>query len=282
MKQPEVLLGKPRETERPLAVEVGGPNNGLCWPRQKLYLPVSILIPVSNEAEGIESFLAETVETVYRYLPEGSEIHIEEGGSRDGTRDVLVDLNRRWTFLNIDYNNKKEGFAVAAATLYRRAKCPLIFFLDSDGQCVPAEFWKLVPAINDHDFVLGKKKIRHDPLYRRVLSRSFNTTAGVLFGLRFTDINFGYRLVWRDPLLKSLECRRYMQTMLNAELVILASLMDFKICEVPVHHRPRLYGAPQGFNTSKILLEAVAAFYALLLLKRDAHSFVNTMGESHT
>ena len=52
--------------------------------------PVSILAPVCNEAEGIESFVVELVEVVFRYLPKGSEILIEEGGSTDGTKEILA------------------------------------------------------------------------------------------------------------------------------------------------------------------------------------------------
>ena len=63
--------------------------------------PVSILLPVCNEVEGIESVIAELVEVVYWHLPAGSEFLIEEGGSVDGTKEILKDLKMRWPFLNI-------------------------------------------------------------------------------------------------------------------------------------------------------------------------------------
>src|SRR5215813_4678678 len=90
---------------------------------------VSILLPVCDEVEGIESVLAELVEVVYRHLPEGSELLIEESGSRDGTKELLVELQRHWPFLNVTYNPTRDGFGPAARALYRRASCPWVFFM---------------------------------------------------------------------------------------------------------------------------------------------------------
>jgi glycosyltransferase involved in cell wall biosynthesis len=231
--------------------------------------PVSILAPVCNEAEGIESFVVELVEVVYRYLPEGSEILIEEGGSTDGTKDILRELNERMPFLQIGYSPNKEGFAAAARKLFRRAKNPLVFFVDSDGQCVIPEFWKMAGYIRDCDWVISRKNIRRDPLERRVLSRTFNLIARKLFGFEYRDINYGFRLCRRDKVLRALDATKHMPTLLNAELLIRAHLAGDRIREVPVHHRPRLYGVSQGLHPSSIVRETLKAFRGLWLLSRE-------------
>ena len=230
--------------------------------------PVSILLPVCNEAEGIESVVAELVEVVYRYLAPGSEFLIEEGGSTDGTKEILQHLNERWPFLAIRYSETKEGFGAAARNLYRRAKCPLVFFTDSDGQCVASEFWKFVPNLQENLLVLGVKRTRHDPVVRRVLSRGFNWLVRRLLAVRYRDINFGFRLCRREALLLCLERCREMPTMLNAELVIHAIAHGLPVAEVTVHHRPRLYGMRKGF-TGPLVPEAWAAFLALLRIRRQ-------------
>ena len=51
--------------------------------------PVSILMPVCNEASVIESVLDEWINNVFQYLPEGSEYILEDGESDDGTKDIL-------------------------------------------------------------------------------------------------------------------------------------------------------------------------------------------------
>ena len=237
------------------------------WPRPSLKDPVSILIPVCNEEGSIESLIAEVVVTLYRHLPEGSEIIIQEGGSNDKTKEILRDLYKRWPFLKIEFNDEKEGFVEVTKSLFNKANCPLVFFLDSDGQCIPSEFWELIPNATNFDFVLGKKSIRYDPLPRQILSRVFNIIARVLFGFSFTDINFGFRLMKIEVLHECLTQVNTMPLMINAEIVIIANMKNKKMIEVPVKHRPRLYGEVKGFDLRKIHLEVFQAFIGLIKLK---------------
>lgn len=237
--------------------------------QQGLTEPVSILLPVCNEAEGIESILAELVEVVYRHLPEGSEFIINEGGSKDGTKEILQELNKRWPFIQIEYSEKKQGFAKAAIQLYRKAKCPLLFFTDADGQCIANEFWKMTDLIKDNDFVLGVKKVHYDPFVRRVASFCFNGIARMIFGFKFRDINFGFRLSRKEPLIQVLDKAKHMPTLLNAELTILAYIMKYRLAEVQVHHRPRMYGLSVGLTPNSIPRESMQAFRGLLNLKKD-------------
>ena len=143
-----------------------------------------------------------------------------------------------------------------------------MFFSDSDGQCVAGEFWKLVPYAREAPLVLSVKRIRRDPFTRRVLSRGFNWLVRRLFGLSCRDINFGFWVCRREIVLKYLRKCRQMPTMINAELVLLATMGNEVVREVTVHHRPRLYGTRQGF-TGPMLEEAGSAFLALLRIRRN-------------
>jgi dolichol-phosphate mannosyltransferase len=226
-----------------------------------------MLLPVCNEVEGIESVLAELVEVVYRYLPEGSEFLIEEGGSTDGTKELLVELQQRWPFLKILFKPEKEGFSAAARSLYERASCPLVFFTDSDGQCVASEFWRLAGHAAGNDFVLGIKQIRYDPLMRRLSSRVFNLLARRLCGAAMEDINFGFRLARREALLDCLSRCREMPTLVNAEMTIYAHSLEYRVQGVRVHHRPRIFGASRGLQPGSLFRESIAAFLGLLRIR---------------
>lgn len=246
--------------------------------KEALSEPVSILMPVCNEVEGIESVLAEMVEVVFRHLPAGSEFLIEEGGSTDGTKELLRELNQRWPFLDICYSDKKEGFAKAARKLYERSKCPLSFFLDSDGQCVGSEFWKMAAEIHKADCVLGVKRVHHDPLLRRVASMCFNGIARQMFGLPFHDINFGFRLGRRDAILLCLSECKHMRTLLNAEMTIRLSQRGFRLVEVVVHHRPRLFGTSRGLDPDSLFREAWQAYRGLWATKRELEQTLQEHG----
>ncbi|HUQ95869.1 MAG TPA: glycosyltransferase family 2 protein [Bryobacteraceae bacterium] len=229
--------------------------------------PVSVLLPVCDEVEGIEAVLAELVEVVYRHLPDGSEFLIEESGSMDGTKELLQEFQRHWPFLNIVFNDRREGFGAAAGALYRRATCPWVFFTDSDGQCVANEFWRLAEHAAGHDFLLGVKRQRYDPLMRRVTSRVFNNLARGLFGVPGKDINFGFRLARRAAVLQCLTHCGDLPTLLNAEVSIYAHALGFRILPVPVHHRPRVYGLSRGLTPESVPGNAWHAFTGLLRIR---------------
>ena len=94
------------------------------------------------------------------------------------------------------------------------------------------------------------------------------TTPGGRENDQYREINFGFRLCRREIVLKYLRSCREMPTMINAELVLLATMGNEAVREVTVHHRPRLYGSRQGF-TGPMLEEAVNAFLALLRIRRN-------------
>src|SRR5262245_20514730 len=117
--------------------------------------PVSILMPVCNEARIIEDVIEEWVGDVFQYLPEGSEFLFDEAASTDGTRGILARMCEKYPFIHVRYNDSKDGFAAAAKRLYLAAQCPFVFFTDSDGQYVASEFWKLVPFAREFSVVHG-------------------------------------------------------------------------------------------------------------------------------
>lgn len=236
--------------------------------------PVSILLPVCDEVEGIESVLAELVEVVFRHLPEGSEFLIEESGSIDGTKQLLEELRQHWPFLNIVSHPKRSGFGPAARALYTRAKCPWVFFTDSDGQCVASEFWRLAAQVQDYDFLLGVKRHRYDPLVRRVTSKVFNKIAKTLFSVPGEDINFGFRLARRDAVLRCLNYCKDMPTFLNAEVSIYAHALGYRIQSVPVHHRPRIFGLSRGLTPGSVPANSYNAFLGLLRIKKQIKNIV--------
>jgi len=231
--------------------------------------PLSILMPVSNEADVIEDVIEEWVREVIQYLPAGSELLIDEAASTDGTREILEALKKKYSFLRINYHETKEGFAAAARNLYQDARCPLVFFTDSDGQYVPSEFWKLAPYAGKYDLVHGAKIGRQDPLFRKISSASFNRIARVIFDEHYSDINSAFRIVRRETLLKILPRVRCMPTLFNAEIMLRMAMENFSIKQVRVIHRKRLHGVSRGLPPSRYLWECLLAYQGLLKLKSE-------------
>lgn len=226
-------------------------------------------MPVSNEADIIEEVLEEWIDVVFRHLPAGSEIILEEAGSRDGTKEILAELSRKHPFIRVYYREAKDGFGAAARRLYEAARCPLVFFTDSDGQYVPSEFWKLVPYAQHFHLVHGAKIGRQDALFRKLASAIFNRVARLIFDVHYSDINSAFRIVRKDlvdVVVPKIHC---MPTLFNAEFLLRAELENVPIKQVRVIHRKRRYGRSRGLPAAGFLFESWKAYRGLLALKAE-------------
>ena len=229
--------------------------------------PVSILMPVCNEAEVIESVVEEWVEDVVRFLPAGSEMVFDEAGSTDGTKEILAQLTAKHPFIRVVYNERRDGFAAAARRLYRTAKCPWVFFTDSDGQYVAADFWKIAKHAGRYDFIRGTKVGRKDPFVRRLASAIFNKAVSFLYNVNYSDINSAFNLVRREVIENLLPQVNVMPTLINTELVLRAELANYEIKQVYVLHRQRQIGSSRGLPSWRFAIDSFKALKGLFDIK---------------
>jgi glycosyltransferase involved in cell wall biosynthesis len=230
--------------------------------------PVSVLMPVCDEAAVIEDIVREWEAEVFRYLPAGSELLFDDGASRDGTLERLERLRSEFSFIRILYS-QRDGFGAAARRLYRDARCPLVFFTDSDGQYVAREFWKVAAVFGACDLAHGVKLNRQDPLYRRIASAGFNRLARHAFDIGIGDINSAFRLLSKsmvDDLLPRVHC---MPTLLNAEFLLRAVAVGYSVRQVDVAHRPRAHAKSRGLPASRFARECLWAYCGLAELRRE-------------
>jgi len=229
---------------------------------------VSVLMPVCNEAAVIDGVVHEWEADVFRYLPDGSELLFDDGASDDGTRARLERLQERFSFIRI-LDSPRDGFGSSARRLYHEARCPLVFFTDSDGQYVASEFWKVAAAFGDCDMAHGAKIDRQDPLYRRVASAGFNRIARAFFGVAIADINSAFRLLSKAMVDDLLPRVHAMPTPLNAELLLRAVAAGYSVKQVDVAHRPRAHGESRGLPPARFVRECLRAYRGLAQLRRE-------------
>ena len=231
--------------------------------------PVSILMPVCNEADVIQGVLEEWIEDVVRHLPPGSEFVLEDGNSTDGTREILRALAAKHSFLRIIEKPMRDGFAAAARRLYNEARCPWVFFTDSDGQYIAADFWKVARYAGQYDLIHGSKIGRKDPWLRRYASAVFNKLTWFFFGVPYLDVNSAFRLMRTDMVRDILPRTTCMPTLLNTELLLRAELENYTIKQVYVLHRVRKFGVSRGLPPSRFAGESWRAFIGLLNIKKS-------------
>jgi glycosyltransferase involved in cell wall biosynthesis len=231
---------------------------------------VAICMPVLNEIEVIEFVVNEWLEVVSK-LPPGSHIYIEDGGSTDGTKDVLQAIQKeQGNLVRISWREKPEGFGVAAKRLLNTAEAEWVFFTDSDGQYVASDFWLLWNRRENRDFVRGIKLGRQDPFIRRVTSLIWNKSVRFLFELPISDVNAAYLLIRQDFLQQLLPTIRLLPTMVLSELMIRSVMANARYeKDIYIMHRARAAGKSRATPTSGLLKVGTKQLRGLFAIKED-------------
>ncbi len=197
---------------------------------------VTIVVPGLNEAESLP-LLAEQVKQALDGQTTYELIFIDDG-STDQTWSVIQELHEADSSVRGIRLRKNFGKAMALAAGFERARAEVVVMMDADLQDDPADLPKMLDEIaRGLDVVVGWKVDRLDPLNRRVFSKVFNTTVGLVTGVRLHDMNCGFK-AYRREVLQSIP----IYGDLFRFIPVLASWQGFSVGEIPVHHRARQFG----------------------------------------
>lgn len=215
---------------------------------------ISIIFPVYNEEGNIEKTVKDSVKFLAtRKIIKDYEIILVNDGSRDNTDEILKKLEKEVPRIKIITHSKNLGYGMALTSGLNGSIYPLVFFMDSDGQFNISEIDKLIPFADNYDIIVGYRYNRKDSFYRVALGRMYGWLVYLLLGLKFKDINCGFKLFKREALnLKNMHNSNggvfYAQ--------IFSRARGRKIKEIPVDHFPRLKGRQTGAS-KKIIFNAV-------------------------
>jgi dolichol-phosphate mannosyltransferase len=230
---------------------------------------VTICMPVLNEVSVVNSVLEEWAEVLQK-LPQGSKILIEDGGSKDGTREILEDYEARYKGIEVIYKDKPEGFGNAAKNLLSSADTEWVFFTDSDGQYVASDFWKLWERREYVDLVRGIKLGRKDPMFRVFTSFAWNRVIRFMFGIPINDINVAFFLVKKNKLKDAISNCAFLDLLVVSELMIRLITNNCKYGnDVYILHRQRNDGRSRAIPAHKIVQVGLSHLIGLQKIKRD-------------
>jgi glycosyltransferase involved in cell wall biosynthesis len=193
-------------------------------------------MPAYNEAESIEKGVAD-VDRQFEAVSEDYEIIVVDDGSEDDTRRVIEEFtDKRIKLVGYDRNEGK-GHAVKIG-LYN-ATGQFAFLIDSDSEIRATDLMNYIEALESADFVIGSK--RHPlstvrtPAGRRFLSLGFNILERLLTGVRASDTQAGLKAARSAALYKVLPLLSVKKYAFDAELLAVASLLNYRIVELPVN-----------------------------------------------
>lgn len=206
-------------------------------------MPKKIHLSILSPTYQNEAYIAQVVKEIYKdivsHFPSSCEVIIYETGSQDKTKEILINLQKKYPLRLITTTEKRE-YIPKVKKLYKEARGELIFFLDSDGECPPKAFWQLYKRYQNGNFdIITAFRKKRKPIYRRLISKADNFLIRNLFGLKTHDANCGFRLVKTYSIRPLMNVWGKLKHNSNAEQLILANKKGLKIAEINVSHRER-------------------------------------------
>jgi glycosyltransferase involved in cell wall biosynthesis len=198
---------------------------------------VSVVVPLLNEESSLEELYRE-IAAALEPRGEPFEVVFVDDGSTDGSLAALGRLHDAMSNVVIVQLRRNFGKAAALQAGFLEARGEVIVTIDADLQDDPAEIPQLLAKLDEgFDLVSGWKTRRNDPFLRKLFSRVFNWTTGLISGVRLHDVNCGLK-AYRAEVLQDM--RLYGE--LHRFIPVLAAYQGYRIAEIPVNHRPRRHG----------------------------------------
>lgn len=212
------------------------------------------VIPSFNES-------AKLVEVIHRTQPFVREIIIIDDGSDEPLKSQLPPISNLFV-LQHKINLGKGAALTTGVEFAIQRKAEIAVFLDADGQHAPEEIPQLVAPIlqGRTDFVLGVRRFHQKmPLIARLGNMFLSQALSILFGIRISDTQSGYRvfrlslyqkLAWQSP--------RYA---VETEMIVNAVKHGVRLAQVPI--QTIYYDKYKGTT----VIDGIRIFFNLLLWK---------------
>ena len=218
-----------------------------------------------NEEGNIRPVVASAFSVLSEITPE-FEIVIVNDGSTDKTLAVAHELAASDPRIRVVNHEKNLGYGAALRSGLAACKYDLIFQCDGDSQFDIREIHRLLPYINDFDFVVGYRIKRMDPAFRKLEALFYRTLLRVMFGLKLRDTNCAFKL-FKKKITDQLKLETS-GAIINGEIFIKARKLGYtRIKEIGVNHYPRKVGSQTGAKPG-VLWDALISIISLWIQTR--------------
>ncbi len=222
--------------------------------RWKEDMLLSVVVPVYNEEGSLEQLHREVAGAL---RDARFEIIFVDDGSSDRSYEVCCALQAQDPARVVVIRLRRNfGQTAALAAGFDAAAGDVLIPIDADLQNDPEDIPRLVEALTEgYDVVSGWRARRRDPLWsRRIPSRAANWLISAMTGVRLHDYGCTLKAYRRD-VVRDMHLYGEMHRFLPA----LAHWVGAAVTELPVNHRPRIYGVSKyGIGrTLKVVLDLI-------------------------
>jgi glycosyltransferase involved in cell wall biosynthesis len=235
-------------------------------------IELSIVIPVRNEAQGLEELHGELTETL-RGWGRSYEILVVDDGSTDESFPILARLQSGDPHLRVIRFRRNFGQTAAFSAGFAHARGRFIVTSDGDLQNDARDIPAMVGKLENEqlDIVCGWRKDRKDAFFSRLLpSMIANSLISWATSVRLHDYGCSLK-VFRAEVVKPLRLYGEMHRFIPA----IASEQGVAIGELAVNHRARKHGTSKyGISrTIRVVLDLVTVKFLLSYSTRPLQIF---------
>lgn len=212
-----------------------------------------VVMPAYNEESNIEA----VVKSWYKVLDgksEKSRLVVADSGSTDKTTEILLELKKSYTQLEILSNTIKfHGPKLIALYDYSiKNGADYIFQTDSDGQTNPEEFNFFWEQRKNYDGIFGNRTVRGDGKDRAFVEKVVCFLLKLYFGVKVPDANAPFRLMKADVVKKYLYRMKEDYNLPNIMLTTFFAHYKEKMLFKEISFKPRTQGV-NSINIKKII-----------------------------
>ena len=221
-------------------------------------MKLSVIIPVYNEVESIREIVKRVKKTKLAW-----EIILVDDGSKDGTRDLLIEMDGM-EGVRVILHEKNQGKGAAVRTGFDAASGDVLLIQDADLEYDPRDYPTLLKPLDEGiaDVVYGSRFLggpRRVAMYWHMVANYMLTfMTNVLYNTILSDMETGYK-VFRRKVIEDmpLHARRFD---FEPEFTAKVLKRKYRIFEVPITFNPRDYSEGKKIK----LKDAFEAVWTLL------------------
>lgn len=229
---------------------------------------LSIIIPAHNEANR----LPDTLEQVFGFLQKQTftaEVIVVENGSSDKTFEIAQGFAAQHANLRVIQNDWR-GKGLAIQRGIKEAQGEYLFLCDADLSMPIAEISKFIPPqLQNVDIAIASREapgaVRyHEPYYRHLTGRVFNTLIRLLVLPTLQDTQCGFKCIRADVARDIFRYQTLTGWAFDVEMLFIARHHRYQVVEIPIHW---YFNADSKIS---VLRDSLRMFLDLLVIRRNA------------